>query len=405
MARMRFIMDRWGALEMTNSNKPSILYISHERKMGGANISLFDLAIEMKRRGHRVCVVVLFRGCPIDVRLREAGIDTYPCFFGWWMQPENWNVVLKLAFRFLHWTQCLSVIRLSNYVKKNRYDIIHSNSSVIDIGAQLAKKTGCSHVWHFREFGEQHYHFEYMMGREGAIQFINNNSDQNIFISRALERVFLDIKNRIVIYNGIRDSVFCNGRIDRDNHDDMGFLISGNLSDAKNQMLVLEAVKKIKETGISYKYRIYIAGEATALKESKEYERKLRRYVTENKITNAEFLGYVENMKELRNSKVDVEIVASRSEAYGRVAIEAMASGNLVLASNTGSNPELIGNNKNGMLFMDNDSHDLAEKMMWCMDNPDKMRDIEERAYHYAYVNHRMMNNIQLVEDVYRSLC
>lgn len=127
---------------MNESKCFSILYISHERKMGGGNLSLFDLATEMKKRGHRVAVVVLFRGCPIDIALKKEGIETFPCFFGWWMQPDDWNFVLKTAFRFLHWLQCLSVLKISSYVKREGFDVIHSNSSVIDIGAQVAARTG-----------------------------------------------------------------------------------------------------------------------------------------------------------------------------------------------------------------------------------------------------------------------
>ena len=37
--------------------------------MGGANLSLFELACEMKKKGVKVYVAVLYRGCPIDIRL------------------------------------------------------------------------------------------------------------------------------------------------------------------------------------------------------------------------------------------------------------------------------------------------------------------------------------------------
>lgn len=372
--------------------------------MGGANCSLFDLTTEMKKRGYRVCVVVLYRGCPIDIRLREAGIETFPCFFGWWVQPREWNALLKIAFRFLHWMQWLSVIRISNYIRKNNYEIIHSNSSVIDIGAQVAEKTGCKHVWHFREFGELHYHFEYMMGRDNADIYVNNHSDRVIFISKALENVYPRIRNNIIIYNGVRDFVFTDVKPDQRSNDTFGFLISGNLSDGKNQMLVLEAAKIITDTKRGYSFSIYVAGAATALKESKRYEKVLRKYVSDNRMTNVTFLGYVNNMKELRRTMVNAEIVASRCEAYGRVTIEAMASRNIVLASDSGSNPELIGNNEHGILFKDNDASDLAEKMMWCMDNPGKIKEIESNAYDYAYGNHRMVRNIENVEKIYRSL-
>ena len=371
--------------------------------MGGANCSLFDLTTEMKKRGYRVCVVVLYRGCPIDIRLREAGIETFPCFFGWWVQPREWNVLLKIAFRFLHWMQWLSVIRISNYIRKNNYKIIHSNSSVIDIGAQVAEKTGCKHVWHFREFGELDYKLHFMMGRDNALSYINKNSDHVIFISKALETLYSKISNKTIIYNGVRDDVFYDD-VKSGDCSGFGFLISGNLSDGKNQMLVLEAAKIITDTKRGYSFGIYVAGAATALKESRRYEKALRKYVSDNRMTNVTFLGFVNDMKELRKTKVNAEIVASRCEAYGRVTIEAMASRNIVLASDSGSNPELIGNNEHGILFKDNDASDLAEKMMWCMDNPDRIKGIESNAYEYAYGNHRMVCNIESVEKIYRSL-
>lgn len=164
----------------------NILFISHERKMGGSNHSLVELAKGLQDLGNHVSVVILYRGCPIDKKLRDMGIETFPCFFGWWQQPEDWPYVLKLAFRILHWLQRISVMRISGYVKRNNVDIIHSNSSVIDIGAQVAAKTGCKHVWHFREYGKEDYRIEYMCGKKTSLDYVSGNSDMIVFISNAL---------------------------------------------------------------------------------------------------------------------------------------------------------------------------------------------------------------------------
>ena len=61
--------------------------------MGGANRSLFELVKEMKSKGHNVRVVVLLKNCPIDICLREAGIETFPCFFGWWVVKRLYFLV------------------------------------------------------------------------------------------------------------------------------------------------------------------------------------------------------------------------------------------------------------------------------------------------------------------------
>ena len=59
-----------------NHSKLNIMYIAHERKMGGASLCLLTLAKEMKEKGHHVCVVVPFMRSPIAKKLREAGIKT-----------------------------------------------------------------------------------------------------------------------------------------------------------------------------------------------------------------------------------------------------------------------------------------------------------------------------------------
>ena len=123
-----------------NNKKLRILYLSHERKMGGANYSLFELAREMKSRGHSVHVVVMYKGCPLDLKLKEEGIKTFPCFYGWWQMPVNWSFILKGGFSFLHRMEFPAVWKLRRYALKNNIDIIHSNSSCIDVGAKAAKR-------------------------------------------------------------------------------------------------------------------------------------------------------------------------------------------------------------------------------------------------------------------------
>lgn len=386
-----------------------ILYISHERKMGGANLSLFDLVTEMKKRGYSVAVVVLFRGCPIDVALRREGIETFPCFFGWWMQPTYWNIMFKITFRFIHWMQWLSVIRISSYVRRKKFNIIHSNSSVIDIGAQVAVRTGIKHVWHFREFGELHYHFEYMLGKDRTFHYMNNNSDMVIFISRALEQAYPQIHTSLQIYNGLSDEAFfmperLHQTIQTDSY---VFIVSGAITRGKNQKVVLEAVYilncMLSDLCYNEKYEVWFAGEATALSDSQKYKKELITYVEKKHIPNIKFLGFVNNMRLIRE-RANAEIVASLNEAYGRVTIEAMAAGNYIIASNSGSNIELIGENERGMLFECNNPYDLALKMKELLTNSQKASMVETRAYEYALTNHRMMNNICRVENVYSKL-
>lgn len=390
----------------------NILFIAHERKMGGANHSLVELVKGLQDLGNNVSVAVLYRGCPIDKKLREMGIQTFPCFFGWWQQPKDWPYVLKLLFRLLHWFQKISVIRLSRYIKKNCIDIIHSNSSVIDIGARVAAETGCKHVWHFREYGEADYRLEYMYGKDTSMSFAYKNSDIIIFISSALYesyRRFLDDKKSRIIYDGIvsdktdklESGIYA--RKEKESKGTFTFLVTGNISPGKNQALVVEAVSVlINQMGIdSHRFQVYFAGATTSLAESKKYLKKIQSCIGQCGLNNLFFLGYVEDMDCLR-SKVDAEIIPSQSEAYGRVTLEAMLYHNLVIASDSGSNPELIGKDEHGLLFGNNDAHDLAMKMLRAMEGDNV--EYEERAYEYVRKVHRQEESYRKVQSIYEHL-
>lgn len=377
--------------------------------MGGANHSLVELVKGLRELGNNVSVVVLYRGCPIDKKLREMGIETFPCFFGWWQQPKDWPYVLKWAFRLLHWLQRLSVIRISGYVKKNRVDIIHSNSSVIDIGAQVAAKTGCKHVWHFREYGEADYRLEYMYGKDTSMDYVYKNSDMIVFISNALYesyKQYLDTKKTRIIYNGIVSKEIENTEssppVQKARKADhiFTFLITGNISPGKNQKLVVEAVNVlVNHMEIDkHKFQVYFAGATTSLAESKKYMREIQAYTGQYGLNNLFFTGYVEDMVGLRN-KVDAEIIPSKSEAYGRVTLEAMLSYNLVIASDSGANPELIGRDEHGLLFKNNDANDLAIKMQQAMNRDNT--EYRKRAYEYVRKVHRKEEAYRKVQSIY----
>ena len=222
-------------------SKLNILFLSHERKLGGANLCLLELATEMKKRGHRVVVTVLFRNCPLDRALKEAGIDTFPCFYGWWQMPKNWNLLIKTAFRLTHLLDIPAGIRLRHLIKKNDINVIYSNTSCIDIGMKTARKTGLPHIWHFREFGEADYGLMYMNGRERSLSKVNDTASKVVFISEALRKSYPEIKDELaqVVYDGVSTANASESKLHH--KDRKTFLVSGNLSKGKNQMLVLRA--------------------------------------------------------------------------------------------------------------------------------------------------------------------
>ena len=387
------------------NKKLNILYIAHERKLGGASLSLVTLVEEMKNRGHNVYVVVPFYNSPIAKHLRKNGIKTIGIFFGWWMYPSYWNYFMRFLFKILYFSEKIPVYMIKKTIKKYKIDIVHSNSSVIDVGEKAAKFSHIPHVWHFREFGDLDYELEFLKGREESIKNISQNQGIILFISRCLESYYRDIDDKTlkkVVYNGVSTKFIIEEKkyMQKDN---ISFLIAGNLQVNKKQNIVLEAANILVNQGIK-NFRVFVAGEAANTKRSRKYKEKLISYIKEKHLEeNVIMLGRIQNMTELRKN-IDVEIVPSSMEAFGRVTVEAMMGRIPVLASDAGANPELIEKEKNGWLFQVNNPEALAEKMYKIIRGEYNLDQMSEYAYKSVRNKFTSDKNTNTIEEIYYSL-
>ena len=379
----------------------NIMYIAHERKMGGATLCLFTMAKEMKERGHNVCVVVPFWKSPIADNLKKEGIKTIGIFSGWWMMPEYWGPFMKFCFRVLYASEWFAVLRISRRIKKEKIDIVHSNSSVIDVGSRAAKRSGVPHVWHFREFGDKDYRLEFLRGRRKSIEYVAESGSFNIFISECLKRYYKELDDpdkNVVIYDGVSEKYL--NRYKEKRIGGPAFLIAGNLQRNKGQDTVLQAVKILKKRNIT-DFSVIVAGGIASTKDSREFAKELYDYKEMENLDNVYLIGFTEDMNELRK-KTDVEIVASRMEAFGRVTVEAMLSGNPVLATDTGANPELIKEGETGWLFREGDPEDLARKMEDILKHKSCIRMLGDKAYQEAKTRYLSCQNTDRIENLYR---
>lgn len=379
-----------------------ILYIAHERKLGGATLSLLSLLDEMKKRGHEIYVVVPSAKSPIAYELKKRKIPFIAVFFGWIQMPEYWNPAMKWCFRILYLLETVQIFYVYQRIKERQIDIIHSNSSVTDFGARLSKKLACKHIWHIREFGDADYSLEYLKGKRKTWNYMNTHADRFLFISKCLYEYFhefSDTEKSEVVYNGISEKYY----IQRNYVDKKKiiFLISGNLTRKKGQMLVLQAAKELKKNNTDFE--IWIAGAASSMSDSKLYEKELKEYIDKYLTGTAVMLGRVSDMRALRQ-KTDVEIVASDMEAFGRVTVEAMMSGMPVIASDSGANSELIEDGKDGFLFTCGSSKSLQDKMKCFIIERRLIEHMGMEAQRKAVQEFRLKNNIDKIERLYLSV-
>lgn len=178
------------------------------------------------------------------------------------------------------------------------------------------------------------------------------------------------------------------------------FVVSGTIIKNKNQILVVQAAKRLLEEGYR-NFEVWIAGTSTSLQVSKDYEKNIKNYIKDNCMEeHVKMLGYVKNMKEVR-ANGDVESVASKCEAFGRVTVEAMMSSMPVIAANAGANSELIVEGETGYLFKNNCVEELACVMKKVLENHDEIKRMGQRAYQVASENFTAERNAEEIEKYY----
>lgn len=357
-----------------------ILFISHESELNGASLSLLGLIEELQKEND-IYVLTCYKNSNFVKVLDDKRVHViyYPYFR--WMISNNCSkakwLLKKEVFKLLGIINYISAIKLSKYVKEKKIDIIHSNSTVVNIGGILSKMTGIKHIWHIREFGKEDFGMEFVYNEVKSLEFIGENSESVICISKAIKNKYSRLirENKcILIYNGINEKYLNKKKIT--SHKNFNMLIAGRLEKAKGQEEAILAMRELIKNGI-YNLKLYIAGTG-------ELESELKNMVNKFELENYVFFcGRIENMKEIRN-RMDIELVCSRNEAFGRVTIEAMMSSNPVIGANTGGTKELVIDGFNGYLYNQGDSFHLAQVIKKIISDNSKFNELSNNAYIYS---------------------
>lgn len=374
----------------------NILYISHEQSFGGATRSLIGLMDQMILRGHHVHVLMhewngKFADCIKERKIHVIPTLSYPCVYS----PQNHFGYAKALL--LKQVNLFFLIRNLSLIRDLQIDIIHSNTSYLDLGGYLKKYLRIPHIWHFREFLEEDFQLLFL-DRNRSFKFYNTYSDALVFVSKSLFSKYLpffDHTKMHLVYNGLNERYLQSKA--RSNTDCLKLLISSSFFVGKGQLDAIQAVKHLKDANIHNVF-LMIAGKAM-----NAYDKVLRDYVINNHLTpQVKFLGWCENMNPYRK-EADIELVCSKCEGFGRITIEAMMSMNPVIGANAGATPELVKDGYNGLLYEQGNSFDLARKIRYFLDNPSEVERMGNNAFDWSK-NFTDTKNAEQIENIYYSL-
>lgn len=367
-----------------------ILAIAHEPALNGASKSLLDV-LEFLNQTDKIILIVPFKHSRIEEEAKKRNISVLNVEYHKWMAQKiikkdsfmsqiKWIIKYPVMWHLYYkWKNRKTFINLARYVEQEKIDLLYTNTRVIDLGAQLNRLTGIPHVWHIREFGEEDFKYVPFTNYKRHWDFISKYSNAVIVNSHAVEKKFRRVLSENLpikmIYNGVDNKNEYMHSFDKDfKKQPVNFLISGRISEAKGQGTLIEAIRILIKRN-EKNFMVYFAGQGNIETLNVKLDGDLEQHCV--------FLGQVENMTELRK-KMDVELMCSRAEAFGRVTVEAMMSSLAVIGSASGGTKELIEDGITGLLYTPEDAEDLADKMQRLIDHPEKIQVLAQAAYPIA---------------------
>ena len=325
--------------------------------------------------------------------LKKRGIKVYYAPLYRWTCEKNSKALAKKVCWSVSWKRKNEklLLRLLEEMKDEKFDLVHSNTSVINYGERLSQLLGVPHLWHIREFGEKDFNIVPLGSYKEYFDTFSGSNGIICCISKGVYEKFKPElpENKIYI---VYDGVGKNNIIPDRQYKKEGTLIivqAGNINRFKGQQYGIEAVQELYRRGIT-DVKLLIAGRGELSRLGLDI----------SNLHNVEMLGVVDDMPGLR-AKEDVEIVASRCEAFGLVTAEAMMGGVPVVGSDSGATAEIIDDNENGLLFSPGNSKDLADKLEYLYNNRGEIERFGRKAAEKAQSMYTAEKNSEGIWQLY----
>ncbi|MBR3660931.1 MAG: glycosyltransferase family 4 protein [Bacilli bacterium] len=397
-------------MKKIKNNSIKILVVFHNSMLeSGATKSLTDILNNLITNNIYKFDVVFpsSTGSAIDY-YRSKNIKVFNYQYGKLMQNLNQSLIKRIIKFPLLLYRYINIIReakkASKELKSNNYDIVYSNTSSIIFGALLGKYMKCKHIWHIREFRKKDHQIYFFLGEKRLKKFINKYSNKVLFVSQKVmdDNIdFIDYNKCIVTYNSYSKD-FIHKKEKFNMNEKLNVLIAGDIQPSKGQFDIVKAIAFLNND--KEKFKLHIAGNVSI----NDYYQKILKFIDDNNMKDqVTFYGHVKDMKSLRKN-MDIGVVSSTCEAFGRTTIEGMLSMLAMIGRDSGGTTEQIDNNVTGLLY-DGTVNDLVDKLLLFYNDRKKMKEIAINGFENAieeYTNGQCYKKVeQAIYDVMNTMC
>ena len=331
--------------------------------IGGAENYVVNLSKKFAEKGHEIFILS---------SAGENGKNSELSVFKFLQNSGLPFKIMAMGFKY----DPLTILRIAYFIKKNKFDIIHTHLSKANfVGALAAKLAGIKSV-----------STAHGLNKKSQYKY----SDYVICISNAVkENLVLQGMNGGklgVIYSGIDTEKFnpeAEGLPKKKDDSTFGseagvggksFSVGmlARLSREKGVELLLDAAKFVLLEIPEAKF--FIAG-AGRLKD--ELIKKAKDLDIYNSVYFVGFVGsnLVSFLKEL-----DAVVFPSLKEGLSLALLESMAMENIVIVSDVGGMPEVVADGKNGFIVKSGDINAVYKKLVFVYNNKDAVKEMAKEA-------------------------
>ena len=377
---------------------PKVLFVSSDsNKMSGAFLSETALnEILNKKFKISTHVILPYKGSGNSI-MTAAGVKNHVIPSHDWIIPndttEDFSFFVK---KYCEHTENLkAAINIAKFALKEKFNVIHSNTTYTYVGNLASRLTGIPHVWHLREFLEEDQNKKIYCKKRGY-QMVGK-SDRVITISNALYQKYLSVVPETklkLIYNGISEKEYYAPQKEIFQKRVPVFLfLAGSDSYYKGRADLIKACEKLNSEGVDFE--LWFVGWCGL---------EIQNLVNEAGLTErTRFFGY---QKDTANyyKHADIFFMCSRFEAFGRTTVEAMLSGCLVIGADSAGTKELIEDSVTGFLYPYGDVDKLAETIRYALVNKESMKTIADRGRSFMVKNMTSEINAQIILEEYKRI-
>lgn len=348
-----------------------ILFLDQSGKPGGAELCLLDIAKPFSDS----CLVGLFADGDFRKLLENYQVPVKVL--------TTKSITIRKKSSFLSSLISIQhIIPLVNAVISHakNYDLIYANTQkALVVGAIASFLTRVPLVYHLHDILSLE-HFSHI-NLQIAINFANRFASLVITNSQASKDAFIQaggISQLVeVVYNGFdmknyQVSEYQIQQIRNNLAVENKFVIGhfSRLSPWKGQHILIEALAHVPDNITAILVGDALFGEY-------EYVRELHQKVHHLQLEHrVKFLGFRQDIPQLMSACDLVTHTSIAPEPFGRVIVEAMLCGKIVIAAKSGGAVELIENGTNGFLVTPNQPQELADIIKYCFDQQQQIQNI-----------------------------